>query len=162
MRRRLFLQSGFLILGDRKLRVGQNPGFADFEKLMKLVSEGWSKQDTELALSAFTEDAVYMEPPEEQLFAGKAQLRPYFADLRKGTSMVWHQLSFNEEAQCGAGEYTFAHEGNETALHGVAVVQLRDGKISNWREYQRTGPKEFSDFIRRRDKQWTYSIKNYS
>jgi len=30
----------------------------EFEQLMRRVSEGWNRQDTELALSAFTADAV--------------------------------------------------------------------------------------------------------
>lgn len=48
----------------------------EFEQLMRQVFEGWSRQDTELAFSAFTEDAVYMEPPDVQLYERDVQLRP--------------------------------------------------------------------------------------
>lgn len=51
---------------------------ADFQELMQQLATGWSSQNTELALACFTEDAVYMEPPDSQLFLGHAHLRPIF------------------------------------------------------------------------------------
>ena len=133
----------------------------EFEQLMRRVSEGWNRQDTELALSAFTADAVYMEPPDVKLYQRHTQLRPYFAALRKGTSVIWHNLFFNEAAQSGTGECSFGEQSDKQVDHGVAMVELRGGKIAVWREYQRKDPKSFDDFLRRDDKTWKWTIKTY-
>ena len=53
----------------------------EFHKLMGNVAEGWSTQNTELALSSFDENAIYMEPPNIQYYRGHTQLRPYFDEL---------------------------------------------------------------------------------
>jgi len=58
---------------------------AQFRELIQKVERGWSTQDTDLALSAFTADAIYMEPPSVQLYRGHAELRPYFGALTPGT-----------------------------------------------------------------------------
>ncbi len=77
--------------------------------------------------------------------AGRAALRrarSASAVLRgphAGDVMRFHVLAFDEEAQVGAGEYAFGSEGEASADHGVAVVELEDGRIRFWREYQRKG-----------------------
>jgi ketosteroid isomerase-like protein len=133
-----------------------------FLELMRRLAEAWESRDTEAALGCFTEDAVYMEPPDVQLFIGREQLRPYFGALAEGTLMRWHNLWFDEERQVGAGEYTFGLHGVSTADHGVAVVHLRDGRISFWREYQRKGPSSLDDFLDQEGKDWDWHIGNYS
>ena len=134
---------------------------AQFRELMQKVERGWSTQDTDLALSAFTADAVYMEPPNVQLFRGHAELRPYFGALTPGTFMRFHRLFFDEASQTGGGEYSFGTEGQKTADHGVAVVEVRDGRIAFWREYQRKGPQPFETFLATEGKDWQWTIRNY-
>jgi hypothetical protein len=46
--------------------------------------------------------------------------------------MIWHHLAFDPTTQIGFGEFSFAYG---ITAHGVALVRMRDGKISNWREY---------------------------
>ena len=46
--------------------------------------------------------------------------------------MIWHHLVFDPTTQIGFGEFSFAYG---ISAHGVALVRMRDGKISNWREY---------------------------
>jgi ketosteroid isomerase-like protein len=132
-----------------------------FVELMQRLARAWSEQDTELGLSCFTEDAVYMEPPDIQLYVGHDQLRPYFAALTPGTFMRFHNLGFDEETQVGMGEYTFGEETDEMADHGVTVVELWDGRIARWREYQRKGPLPFSTFVAVKGKKWQWHIGNY-
>jgi ketosteroid isomerase-like protein len=132
-----------------------------FSELMERLARGWSEQDREAALSCFTEDAVYMEPPNLQFYVGHDQLRPYFDALEPGTTMQWHRLWFEGESQSGAGEYTFAFAGAPSADHGVAVVELRDGLIARWREYQRKGPPAFEAFAAVEGKAWEWTIENY-
>jgi hypothetical protein len=57
--------------------------------------------------------------------------------------MTWHHLLFDEEAQIGAGEYTFQMNNR---YHGIVIVKLRDGKISNWREYQYQSTLDWQNF----------------
>ena len=133
----------------------------EFRELRERLARGWSEQDTELALSCFAEDAVYMEPPDVQLYVGHEQLRPYFAALEPGTYMRFHVLVFDETAQIGAGEYAFGDADSEIADHGVAVVEVEDGRIGHWREYQRKGPASFADFLAVDGKTWQWHIGNY-
>lgn len=132
----------------------------DFQKLMSNIAEGWSTQNTDLALSSFDEDAIYMEPPKIQYFRGHDQLRPYFDELTDVHRMEFHNLWFNPETQTGAGEFTFSY-GTDTATAGVVVVELENGKIKFWREYQRQGPSDFEDFLSIEHKEWEWHIGNY-
>lgn len=133
----------------------------EFQALMQQLASAWSKQQTESALACFTEDAISIEPPDIQLYQGHEQLRPYFAALKPGTFMHFHHLWFDEARQVGAGEYTFGSQGHTTADHGVVVVELDDGRIRFWREYQQKGPYLFRDFIATENKTWQWHIGNY-
>lgn len=133
----------------------------EFQTLMERLARAWSQQDTETALACFTLDAVYIEPPDIQFYTGHEQLRPYFAALQPGTFMHFHNLWFDEPDQAGAGEFSFGISGQATADHGIIVVELRDGQIAFWREYQRQGPSAFKDFIAITGKTWQWHIENY-
>lgn len=134
---------------------------AQFAKLMTRLARAWSDNDTPMALAYFTEDALYIEPPDLQLHRGHNQLRLFFNDLTAGTRMEWHNLWFDEATQRGAGEYSFSLGGWENkASHGVAVVELRNGLIAHWREYQRCGPADFAQFIEEPDKERQHSAQS--
>lgn len=132
-----------------------------FIELMIRLAKAWSRQDLNDALSCFTEDAVYMEPPDIQLFKSHDELRPYFGALKPGTYMKFHNLWFNENQQIGAGEYSFGNIARPNAVHGVAVVEIKNGRIRFWREYQRKGSADFKRFIAKENKQWEWHIGNY-
>jgi hypothetical protein len=132
-----------------------------FRALMERLSTAWESLDTDAGVACFTPDALYMEPPDMQLYVGHEQLRPYFAALTPGVRMIWHGLWFDEDRQTGVGEYTFGWDGHATADHGVAVVDVRSGAIARWREYQRKGPMPFDRFLAREDKSWQWTIANY-
>ena len=134
---------------------------SEFVTLMEQLTRAWNQQDTELGLGCFCHDAVYMEPPDIQLYLGHAQFRPYFAALRSGTLMHWHHLMFDQANQVGMGEYSFGVADQPSADHGVAVVELRQGRIAIWREYQRKGPSSFSEFLSTQGKAWQWHIGNY-
>ena len=134
---------------------------SEFRELLERLARAWSTQDTDLGLSCFAEDAVYTEPPDIQLYVGHEELRPYFAALTPGTTMRFHTIALDEDAQRGFGEYTFGHERSDSADHGVAVVDVDDGRIAVWREYQRKGPASFEDFVAVEGKSWQWHIGNY-
>ena len=131
-----------------------------FKILMHNIADGWSTQNTEQAISSFTEDAIYMEPPNIQYYRGHKQLRPYFDELDSRYKMTFHNLWFNKSAQTGVGEYTFSY-GKDTSDVGIVVVELEHGKIKFWREYQRKGPTDFKEFLSIENKEWEWHIGNY-
>lgn len=127
---------------------------------MNTTAEGWSTQNTDMALSCFSEDAVYMEPPSSQYYKGHEQLRPFFKALNKSHEMTFHNLWFDEETQTGAGEFTFSY-GSDTSSVGVVIIELTDGKISFWREYFTDGPTNFKEFLKVEGKDWEWTVEDY-
>jgi hypothetical protein len=130
---------------------------AEFEGVMARLAAAWSTQDTQLALGCFAADAVYMQPPDLQLYRGRAELEKLFGALRPGTFMRFHNLAFNATAQVGFGEFSFGRSGAARADHGVVVVTLREGRIALWREYFQEGPGSFNDFVSVEGKQWKWT-----
>ena len=108
----------------------------DFNRLMQTIAEGWREGNARKAADCFSEDAVYVEPPDKQLYHGRAELYEFFGG-EAGTDlpmkMTWHHLACNEEEQIGFGEYSFQMHGR---YHGIVVVKLEAGLITHWREYQ--------------------------
>ena len=108
---------------------------AQFEILLRTLAEGWNEGNAQKAADCFTENAVYSEPPDKQLYRGRAALFKFFGGAegrKRAMKMTWHHLVFNEQTQIGAGEFTFEYGGT---VHGVAMVKIENGRISNWREY---------------------------
>jgi hypothetical protein len=101
--------------------------------------------------NCYTEDALYTEPPDKQVYAGRKALYEFFGGDKKPDPpmrMTWHHLAFDEESQTGFGEYTFQMNNR---YHGIVVVKIRDGKISNWREYQYKSDMEWREFVKKND-----------
>ncbi len=103
---------------------------------MQTIADGWNEGNAPQAADCFSEDAIYVEPPEKQLYHGRSELYEYFGGDH-GTDipmkMTWHHLAFNEKEQIGFGEYTFEMHGR---YHGIVIVKIKAGLISQWREYQ--------------------------
>jgi SnoaL-like domain len=93
---------------------------AGFAALAERLANAWIDLDTEAAVACFTADAVYIEPPDIQLFRGREQLRAYFGALREGTTMALRHVWFAEDSQCGALDFSFGQTAAPTAVHGVA------------------------------------------
>jgi ketosteroid isomerase-like protein len=108
----------------------------EFQDLMQAIADAWNAGDARKAADCFAPDAVYVEPPEQQLYRGRASLFEFFggqAGPDVPMRMTWHHLAFNEAEQTGFGEYTFQMHGR---YHGIVVVRVVNGLIQNWREYQ--------------------------
>lgn len=121
----------------------------EFERLMQTVAEGWNEGNARKAADCFSEDAIYVEPPDKQLYHGRTELYEFFGG-DGGTDlpmkMTWHYLAFNEEDQIGFGEYTF--EMNRR-YHGIVVVKIESGLIKGWREYQYQTELNWEEFTSR-------------
>ena len=114
---------------------------------MQLVADSWNKGDARKAADCFAEDAIYSEPPDKQLYKGRAELFKFFGGnegRKSAMKMTWHHLVFDEEKQVGAGEFTFEFGSK---VHGVAMVKVAEGKISRWREYWYESDLDWEKFI---------------
>ena len=125
----------------------QNITAPKFHTLMQTVASGWSEGNARKAADCFTEDAIYTEPPDKQLYKGREALFKFFGgnEGRKSQmKMTWHHLMFDEQKQIGAGEFTFEYGGK---VHGMVIVKITNGKISNWREYWYESNLDWEKFI---------------
>jgi SnoaL-like domain len=149
MKKRVLLLSALILLtplsmaGDKKQKITA----MEFERLMQLVADGWNKGDARKAADCFTENAIYSEPPDKQLYKGRAELFRFFGGnegRKSAMKMSWHHLVFNEQEQIGAGEFTFEFGSK---VHGVAMIKVAEGKISHWREYWYESDLDWEKFI---------------
>jgi SnoaL-like domain len=105
-----------------------------FVALMEGVADAWNRGDSRRALARFSDDARYVEPPDEQRYAGRDELWTFFGgEDPPAMSLTWRHLVFDEHEQIGAAEYTYT--GGRT-YHGIALVRIDEGLIADWREYQ--------------------------
>lgn len=119
----------------------------EFQELMQRLAGCWSRGDASAAAGCFTEDAVYMEPPDRQLYVGRDELYRFFGGDQGRAhemSMRWHLMLFDARTQVGMGEFTFGYGGQ---VHGVALVQISDGHISKWREYWYESDQPYETFV---------------
>ena len=110
--------------------------YIGFEKLMNTIAEGWNEGNARKSADCFSGDAIYIEPPDKQVYHGRDALFEFFGGIQGPDvpmHMTWHHLSFNEEEQVGFGEYSFRMHGN---YHGIVTVKVENGLIKFWREYQ--------------------------
>jgi len=120
----------------------------EFIDLLQRLADSWNQGNAEQAASCFTEDALYTEPPDKQIYAGRDALFQFFGgpNGRAGEmNMVWHHILFDEDEQIGAGEFTFTYGDT---VHGVTMIKVRDGLISNWREYWYASELPWNEFTK--------------
>jgi ketosteroid isomerase-like protein len=131
----------------------------EFKELMEIIATGWNTKHAKMAVDCFTDDATYIEPPDKQFFKGREQLYEYFGgDEGFDMQLSWNHLFFDEEKQMGCGEYTFIFKGK--IHHGVTIVELENGKIKLWREYDTVGSLSYKDFIKTEGKVFGFTIKD--
>jgi len=127
--------------------VGDLFGQDDFEFLLQEVAIGWSTNDAKRAAAAFSPDAVYSEPPDKQLYVGRAALFDFFggeAGRTEAMAMSWRHISYNPKTQVGAGEFTFTYQDEHA--HGMVLIKVEGGLIAHWREYYYESDLGWDDF----------------
>jgi hypothetical protein len=124
---------------------------AQFDALMRTVAAGWNEGNARKAADCYTEDALYTDPPDRQVYVGREALYEFFGGDKKPEPpmrMTLRHLAFDEDSQIGFGEYTFQMNNR---YHGIVVVKVKNGKISNWREYQYKSDLEWKEFVKKND-----------
>src|SRR5687767_10942548 len=83
---------------------------ADFHAILDTVAAAWNTGRGARAAECFTEDALYLEPPDRQLYRGRAALIAFFqasASVPQADRMTWHVRAFDAQRQTGLAEYTY-------------------------------------------------------
>lgn len=131
----------------------------EFETVMQTIANGWNTKNPKAAVECFSDNAIYIEPPNKQFIKGTDELYHYFGgDTGVDMKLTWQNLFFNEAKQSGAGEYTFEMKG--IIHHGVAIVEVENEKIKFWREYDTTGNLSYEDFIKTEGKEFQFTGKD--
>jgi hypothetical protein len=141
----LIVALGAISCGGNTPRAGLTSD--EFATLMQTVAAGWNEGDARKAANCFTEDAIYTEPPDKQKYKGREALFKFFGGdqgRKDQMKMTWHHLIFDETKQTGAGEFTFEYGGK---VHGMVIIKITGGKISNWREYWYESPLDWEQFM---------------
>jgi hypothetical protein len=118
-----------------------------FERLLDQLAEGWKSGDAKAAAACCTADAIDLEPPRTQLYRSRAELFAFFGgdSGRPGAMhMQWHRRKFDTARQQGMGEFSFRY-GSQ--VHGVAVIDIVEGLIAQWREYWYRSELPFDEFV---------------
>lgn len=107
---------------------------AQFELLLQTIRTAWLQGNQERATACFSGTAVFSTPPAPGL-VGRESLAQLFGlgsrqELPK--RIEWHHLIFDPAQQIGAVEYTIQRR---IPTHGVIIIKISHGLISNWRQY---------------------------
>lgn len=115
----------------------------EFDAMLNSLARGWTERDYH-AVIAFFSDNVFYSDPQNYTFNDKGSLLDFFLDDDgRAQVCVFHNSSFDEEKQIGVAEYTY--EGTNR-YHGTAWIEIVNGKIARWREYQHRSDQTWEEF----------------
>ncbi|MCJ0906663.1 nuclear transport factor 2 family protein [Rhodococcus sp. ARC_M6] len=107
------------------------------ENLISEFCALWVDADVAKIVDFFTEDAVYHNIPMEPV-SGKEAIKAFI----EGFILAFGGIDFQIKRQVGSGDVVmnervdvFTINGAEVALPVMGVFEVRDGKISAWRDY---------------------------
>jgi len=115
----------------------------DFRALLARLATLWAARDYATLVRLFSPDVRYADPLRYRLDGRDALLAFFENDDGLPQRTQWHVAVFDAATQTGAAEYTY--DGTHR-YHGVALIRLRDGLITHWREYQHIDAREWRDY----------------
>ncbi|MCH2172719.1 nuclear transport factor 2 family protein [Myxococcota bacterium] len=100
----------------------------------------WADKDVDKIMSFFTDDAVYINIPVDPPNEGSEAIRKAiegFTGMAEAIEFVVHHQSENAESGVVMNERTDRFKMGEKWVEArvMGVFELRDGKISAWRDY---------------------------
>lgn len=107
---------------------------AQFELLLQTVRDAWLEENQEKVAGCFATAAVFSIPPSPGLL-GRESLVQIFGSVHNvepPKRIEWHHVVFDPAQQIGAVEYTIQRR---LPTHGVIIIKISRGLISNWRQY---------------------------
>lgn len=107
------------------------------EKLVRDFCTAWSRRDIEELLGFFTDDAIYHNMPMPPV-QGRDSIRQVFQMFVPPAEKIDWQI--RHMASAGSVVFTervdrFVMAGKSVELPVAGVFEVREGKISAWREY---------------------------
>ena len=112
-------------------------------RLLTIYGEAWKKQDADLILTIFTEDASYNDPKEPENF-GHEGIRKYWISKVQGEQKDIHFKLLNvwidEDTVLAEWNTSFVDVPRNLHLdmREVAIFGVRNGKFSSLREYYKS------------------------
>lgn len=111
--------------------------------LLNTYGEAWEKQDPDLVLTVFTEDAVYNDPKEPENH-GHKDIRAYWIskvvgeqkDIKFALLNTW--LDDSSVIAEWQAEFVDTKRNVHIKLNEIGVFTVRDGKFSSLREYYKS------------------------
>ena len=105
-----------------------------FELLLQTVRTAWLEGSQERATACFSAAAIFSTPPSPGLMGRENLVRVFNGGPNRElpTHIEWHHLIFDPVKQVGAVEYTLQRR---IPTHGVIIIKISHGLISNWRQY---------------------------
>lgn len=114
-----------------------------FEELLASLAENWTNRNYEAVAVNFAEDVFYSDSLNYTFF-NRASLLKFFCDDGGCDQFCeFHNAVFDEARQIGTAEYTY--EGTHR-YHGTVWVEIANGKIATWREYQHKSELDWEAF----------------
>jgi SnoaL-like domain len=107
---------------------------AQFELLLQTVRDAWLQGNQEKATGCFASAAVFSIPPSPGLVGRESLLQVFGGghNVEPPKRIEWHHVVFDTAQQVGAVEYTIERR---VPTHGVVIIKISRGLISNWRQY---------------------------
>ena len=118
----------------------------EFRSLLTLLADGWTHREYESVASRFAEDVFYSDP-NNYTFRDRESLLEFFEnDDGRPQFCEFHNSSWDDERQLGVAEFTYV---GTFCYHGTAWIEIKNGKIATWREYQHISNKSWEEFWKR-------------
>ncbi len=110
------------------------------EALMDEFVAAWKAKDIDAIMEFFTDDAEYINIPMEPPNRGKEEIRTFiegFTGAMESIEFIVHKQLVSDDGTLLMNERTDIIDmgGKKTDLKVMGVFELRDGKISAWRDY---------------------------
>ena len=110
---------------------------AENEKLVTDFCQAWSRLNTDEVLSYMTEDCFYHNIPMEPM-VGKAAIRKFVEPFLKNSQSAVFEIKHTTSAGnvvMNERVDSFEMGPKKISLPVSGVFEIRDGKISSWRDY---------------------------
>ena len=108
-------------------------------EIVSAFCAAWGQGDFDHILGAFADDAVYtnipIDPPNEGIEAIRKTIETFRAMAEKIEFVVDHQAENADGSVLNERTDRFLMNGRWVELPVMGIFELRDGKITAWRDY---------------------------
>jgi limonene-1,2-epoxide hydrolase len=106
------------------------------DQLVRQFIAAWEQRDSDFIIGCFTEDAVYHSMPLSPI-VGKEAIAAWvrsFENVQPGSLEVHNQIA-TDDVVMNERTDRIVLNGHPVTLPITGVFEIRDGRISAWREY---------------------------